>query len=96
MERRGPKARLVVSVFSLWKLACVAAMKELRGESTTALLMAESNTTKGKPPSMAPYTFSPAAHLPYLIEDATIQRKINTEFSQNWVKGPCGNVQSKS
>ena len=54
MELRGPKVRVVSLVISLVKVVCVADMNEVRGESTTAFFILESNTTKGKPPSIAP------------------------------------------
>jgi len=54
MELIGPRAMAVSLVAWLVKEVCVAAIKELKGERTTAVSMAESNTTSGSPPSILP------------------------------------------
>lgn len=70
MDPSGPKAR-VECLSVLVKLACPADMNEFRGETTTAFSILESKTTKGKPPSIEPQTFSEADHLPYFVMAAT-------------------------
>jgi len=71
MELRGPKVIAVSLVAWLVKEVCVAAMKELRGERTTAVSMTESNTTRGSPPSLSPYISLSLDHCPNFIPEVT-------------------------
>ena len=70
-ELMGPKVSTLSPVWSSVKVIWLADMKLLRGERTTVLSMVESNTTRGKPPSMSPYTPVSGDHTPYLISLAT-------------------------
>ncbi len=58
MVLSGPNVTMLFLVFESVKLIWLADMRVLRGERTIALLIALSNTTRGKPPSTLLYTES--------------------------------------
>ncbi len=71
MVLRGQMVTEVSPVFLSVKDGWGVAMKVSRGDRTTAVSMAESNHTRGNPPSRSLYTFVSFAHLPDLIDDDT-------------------------
>ena len=72
MELMGPNVSTFSPVLSLVKLIWLADMKLFIGDRTTVLSMEKSNTTRGNPPSMSPYTPVLGDHTPYLRSLATV------------------------